>query len=143
MLKIEDAFVSALKMKIVVATNENVYATANAVFLASESVIIDLFFSIIKQHIYILYTWLALATTCSYIGDFKNGYVTYSPDNFFGSSLIYECNTGYTLIGNKIRICEGDGWWSGTSPLCIKEGKKFSLFEIFFFYGFIPLINQE
>ncbi len=24
-------------------------------------------------------------------------------------------------MGNRIRVCEGDGWWSGTNPNCIKE----------------------
>jgi beta-2-glycoprotein 1 len=58
---------------------------------------------------------------CHKIGNFPNGHVTYSPDNFFGSKLIYSCNSGFTLIGDKVRTCEGDGWWSGQSPTCIKD----------------------
>jgi hypothetical protein len=55
------------------------------------------------------------------VDDFPNGMVTYNPDTLFGSSLIYSCYPGYTLLGNNVRACEGDGWWSGESPVCIKE----------------------
>ena len=47
--------------------------------------------------------------------------MTYSPDNHFGSNLIYECDPGFTLIGSKTRRCEGDGWWSEAAPNCVKE----------------------
>jgi len=63
-----------------------------------------------------------LETSCSQVVEFLNGFVNYNPDNMFGSQLTYSCNQGYTLIGNKVRICEGDGWWSGNSPICVKEG---------------------
>ena len=55
------------------------------------------------------------------MGDFENGIVSYNPGNYFGSILTYQCNPGYTLIGNNVRICEGDSWWSGSSPVCVKE----------------------
>lgn len=73
------------------------------------------------------------ATACPKVTDFKNGFVNYLPDNYFGSQLIYECNSGFTLIGNKVRICEGDGWWSGNSPICLIESK-------FFFFNLIIMI---
>jgi hypothetical protein len=25
------------------------------------------------------------------------------------------------MIGNPVRKCEGDGWWSGVHPICVKE----------------------
>ncbi len=68
--------------------------------------------------IYVLFE----GTSCSQVGEFANGYVTYNPDNMFGSHLTYTCHPGYTLIGTNVRNCEGDGWWSGNSPICIKEG---------------------
>ena len=67
---------------------------------------------------------------CTKIGEFKNGLITYHPDNYFGSQLFYECNPGFTLLGNKMRVCEGDGWWSGESPVCIKESNIFGIYSI-------------
>ena len=64
-----------------------------------------------------------LATACNKITEFENGVVNYHPDNYFGSQLIYDCNAGFTLVGNKTRVCEGDGWWSGFSPICAVESK--------------------
>lgn len=61
------------------------------------------------------------ATICSEVGNFPNGHVTYSPDNHFGSHLMYECEPGFKLIGPKTRRCEGDGWWSEAAPVCSKE----------------------
>lgn len=80
----------------------------------------------------IFFTFKFSATACTKIGEFKNGMVTYHPDNLFGSQLVYDCDPGYTLVGNKIRICEGDGWWSGTSPVCTKESKYLFLSLVLF-----------
>jgi len=48
--------------------------------------------------------------------------VSYSsgPSEFhaFGSTLAYTCDTGYSLIGNDLRICVDSGVWSGNAPLC-------------------------
>jgi hypothetical protein len=73
-----------------------------------------------------------IAQSCSKVGVFENGRTTYNPDNYFGGYLIYECNAGYTLVGENHRICEGDGWWSGQTPICTKE----SLLLIFKFVFF-------
>ncbi|CAF0889036.1 unnamed protein product [Brachionus calyciflorus] len=62
-----------------------------------------------------------ITTVCQKIVDFPNGVVNYYPDNFFGAQIVYDCDAGYILVGEKTRICEGDGWWSGTSPICVKE----------------------
>ncbi len=64
-----------------------------------------------------------LAQSCSKVEEFPNGRTFYNPDNYFGGYLIYECDPGYTLVGDNYRVCEGDGWWSGTSPVCTKDGK--------------------
>ena len=36
----------------------------------------------------------------------------------YADSISYECLSGYTLLGPKIRRCESDGVWSGTEPFC-------------------------
>ena len=36
----------------------------------------------------------------------------------FGNSIIYECNSGYTLRGDRSRICLKNGIWSGRAPSC-------------------------
>ena len=35
-----------------------------------------------------------------------------------GDACYFTCNDGYELIGNAIRICQTDGWWSGSDPVC-------------------------
>ena len=36
----------------------------------------------------------------------------------YGDSILNECNTGYTLIGPRVRKCNLNGEWSGSSPHC-------------------------
>ncbi|WAQ97902.1 CSMD3-like protein [Mya arenaria] len=50
----------------------------------------------------------------------KNGNVAYE-DTKFQAIAQYTCDTGYSLIGNNLRICNKDGMWSD-QPYCqIKE----------------------
>ena len=41
----------------------------------------------------------------------------------FGSSIEYTCNSGLILVdGSRVRVCEADGQWSGSKPLCQARG---------------------
>ena len=46
---------------------------------------------------------------CSLGGD---GFASY------GDTCYFTCNNGYELIGSATRICQADGWWSGSHPRC-------------------------
>ena len=39
----------------------------------------------------------------------------------FLSRVVYFCNTGYVLNGNRNRVCEASGNWSGSHPSCISK----------------------
>ena len=54
---------------------------------------------------------------CGSLGDPSNGQVTLTGTTV-GSTATYECNTGFTLMGNIERTCQDDGDWSGTEPTC-------------------------
>ncbi|XP_045205733.2 CUB and sushi domain-containing protein 3-like [Mercenaria mercenaria] len=36
----------------------------------------------------------------------------------YGTSVTYSCKTGYSLTGGDTRVCQADGFWSGTPPTC-------------------------
>jgi len=36
----------------------------------------------------------------------------------FGSAVIYECSSGYKLVGTSRRLCLENGTWSGYDPHC-------------------------
>ncbi|ELU03676.1 hypothetical protein CAPTEDRAFT_126293, partial [Capitella teleta] len=43
---------------------------------------------------------------------------------YFGQSIMYNCNSGYTLVGPMIRTCtkiNQKGAWSEFHPLCVSE----------------------
>ncbi|XP_064225865.1 CUB and sushi domain-containing protein 1 [Aotus nancymaae] len=37
----------------------------------------------------------------------------------YGSTAIFTCNTGYTLVGSHVRECLANGLWSGTETRCL------------------------
>ncbi|KAG7158260.1 Sushi, von Willebrand factor type A, EGF and pentraxin domain-containing protein 1-like 3 [Homarus americanus] len=39
-------------------------------------------------------------------------------DSVFGTSLTYQCNTGYIMTGNTNRTCNINGVWTGVEPQC-------------------------
>uniref|UniRef100_A0A8C1UMN4 CUB and Sushi multiple domains 2 n=1 Tax=Cyprinus carpio TaxID=7962 RepID=A0A8C1UMN4_CYPCA len=37
----------------------------------------------------------------------------------YGATAIFSCNTGYTLVGSRVRECMSNGLWSGTEVQCL------------------------
>lgn len=75
----------------------------------------------------------------------------------YGATAIFSCNTGYTLVGSRVRECMSNGLWSGTQVQCLGESlntpKCFTTFQVscnllqallatltwdFFFFFFCP-----
>jgi hypothetical protein len=51
-----------------------------------------------------------------------HGRIHYDGHAFY-SRLVYECNSGYTVVGPKERICVSDGFWEPvTDVYCIRKG---------------------
>ena len=38
-----------------------------------------------------------------------------------GSRANYSCNSGYALVGDRVRVCRQDGEWSGEAPTCTRR----------------------
>ena len=53
----------------------------------------------------------------------SNGKADVDSVNRFGSRVRYSCTAGYMLTGSAVRVCQGDGTWSGTDPVCQMERK--------------------
>ena len=39
----------------------------------------------------------------------------------FGSVVTYGCVEGYNITGDQMRMCTGNGSWSGQDPVCQSE----------------------
>ncbi|XP_064386119.1 sushi, von Willebrand factor type A, EGF and pentraxin domain-containing protein 1-like isoform X4 [Halichondria panicea] len=48
----------------------------------------------------------------------SNGAVDTSSGTTFMMTATYTCNTGYTRSGGQTRICQANGDWSGSEPVC-------------------------
>ena len=57
------------------------------------------------------------AVDCDPLTDPPNGQVHLTSATF-GETANYSCNTSYNLVGNSTRICEANGDWSGSAPVC-------------------------
>ena len=57
-----------------------------------------------------------------------NGFVAYC--QYRGVYIArYRCKLHYELIGNRDRVCQIDGTWSGSDPYCQSEAKQLSVFS--------------
>lgn len=50
----------------------------------------------------------------------ENGDVNLDAGTMFRAVVTFSCDQNYTLVGNKFRTCEIDGW-SGSNPTCNGE----------------------
>lgn len=39
----------------------------------------------------------------------------------YGATAIFSCNSGYTLVGSRVRECLANGLWSGSEVRCLGE----------------------
>ena len=67
----------------------------------------------------------SVVVNCSFVLEPNNGVVSYNPQGqnqtLVGATVNYTCNSGYTLNGNNMRICQANGTWSGSDPTCNSE----------------------
>ena len=59
----------------------------------------------------------SIAVPCGTLNNPTNGQVNVE-GNTFGSESNYSCSEGYVLNGNSTRMCQADGQWSGSEPIC-------------------------
>ena len=52
------------------------------------------------------------------LANIKNGKLSYKNGTLFGDRAEYQCDPGYNLTGNAIRVCRENGLWSGSEPYC-------------------------
>ncbi|XP_038108340.1 uncharacterized protein LOC6031316 isoform X1 [Culex quinquefasciatus] len=54
------------------------------------------------------------------------GAVTVS-GNHFGSRAVYSCPHGYHVVGLQSRLCQADGTWAGSEPICKQNSNVYCL----------------
>jgi hypothetical protein len=60
-----------------------------------------------------------LPIRCDYPGEIENGAYLYDNDeNAIGTFLIYTCQPGFTLFGDRVLQCLNSGNWSNNPPTC-------------------------
>ena len=47
-----------------------------------------------------------------------NGFVDLSEGTQVGNLALYFCDSPFDLVGDRVRICQGNGLWNGSDPLC-------------------------
>lgn len=63
---------------------------------------------------------LPIEVGCSLLSAPKNGAVGFS-ETTVGSQAFYSCNSGFVLVGDRVRVCLAGGRWSNEVPVC--QGK--------------------
>lgn len=60
---------------------------------------------------------------CGNLQSPSNGVAVLDEGTLFEATAYFECNAGYTLIGDTTRYCTNTGDWDNTSPTCQIKGK--------------------
>jgi hypothetical protein len=81
----------------------------------------------------IVSTFLMVDHRCDKLENIPNSRLSILPQNMFGGIARYECDRGYEIRGQKDRVCQGDGFWSGEAPECILSNGSGECF--FFSWG--------
>ncbi|KAL4219781.1 scavenger receptor [Mactra antiquata] len=50
-----------------------------------------------------------------------NGYYTSDNRTTYNSTVVFDCNENYLLVGEDIMRCNSDGKWSSKIPLCVRQ----------------------
>ncbi len=64
---------------------------------------------------------------CSDLPSLLNGAICYNGGSTdirpLNTIATHSCNTGYTLNGDSVRVCQNDRTWNGSPPTCQGEDK--------------------
>lgn len=63
---------------------------------------------------------------CPALKEINYGQMTVT-GKFFGDTVDYVCDPGYTIVGSPRRSCRADGFWSGTIPACKRGTNSFCI----------------
>ena len=63
---------------------------------------------------------------CEDLPNITNGQVVLT-GRFVNAIATYSCNPGYILEGNKRRVCQRNGQWSGSVPSCRSKLASFCI----------------
>lgn len=74
-----------------------------------------------SKRLYSLVTFFT-AVDCGKLNPPQYGQVDFQSTSF-QSRAIYSCFNGFQLIGERTRICQADGQWSGEAPICQSKFK--------------------
>ena len=71
-----------------------------------------------------------IVADCGSLPNPRDGQVTFEPagTTVFRSRAIYSCNFGFSLQGDKTRVCQADETWSGSEPKCVRKLYVLSIF---------------
>lgn len=63
-------------------------------------------------------------TECERLTNPEHGQAMPNSTVQFMGSATYSCEDGFQLLGDKTRICQSDGSWSGREPNCSEKSNK-------------------
>ena len=62
-----------------------------------------------------------LVQDCGTLPDPSNGQVNLDEGTTIGSTAVYTCDEGHTLVGASTRMCQSDGVWANSEPTCQRK----------------------
>ncbi len=81
-------------------------------------------FIVTKKNTNTFFIWFYIVISCGDLGTPPNGNKI-GTLTVYGATAIFSCNTGYTLVGSRVRECMSNGLWSGAEVQCLGKSRYF------------------
>ena len=66
--------------------------------------------------------FITLYLDCGPLTAPENGSVDQSEGTTYGRAVVYSCDPGHSLLGDGTRLCQTNGQWTSTPPICSPIG---------------------
>jgi len=75
----------------------------------------------VEEHCVTQSLFLSTVVDCGTLSDPANGLVSHLSGTTSGQIATYNCDPGYNLTGESIRMCQVNATWSGIAPTCQRK----------------------
>ncbi len=104
--------------------NQNRVCSTNGVWTGSAPVCKRKLLLLLLSSLLFTLCLFTLAASCPRLSIPRYGWIKFTNGVNIGSTATYSCLNGFLLNGDKTRVCQSNGVWTGEDPVCKSKSRK-------------------